>query len=317
LWTKREELAKISICIPAYKRPANIQRLLQSIAGQSFRDFEVVITDDSPDDSVRQAIADFGSLPIRYEKNALPLGTPSNWNRGISLAKGEWIKMMHDDDWFADENSLQIFADSTASGKAFIFSRYYNVFSSGKKILPAFPAQWKRRIVRHPMTLLSKNVIGPPSVTMIHHSIREQYDSFMKWRVDIDYYVRILSKEKSFELIDRPLIHVGISDSQVTNDCINEPGVELPEGLLLLNKYSVSPLKHILVYDAWWRILRNTGMRSREQLANYTPYGQWPAVISRMVAEQARIPASLLKNGVISKSAMALSYLSNKKFLDN
>ena len=43
----------ISICIPAYKHPDFLKRLLDSISIQSFRDFEVIISDDSPDPGSR------------------------------------------------------------------------------------------------------------------------------------------------------------------------------------------------------------------------------------------------------------------------
>ena len=57
----------ISICIPAYKRAAFIKRLLDSIAIQSFQDYEVVITDDSPGDDVEQVyIDDLGSHFMLY-----------------------------------------------------------------------------------------------------------------------------------------------------------------------------------------------------------------------------------------------------------
>ena len=305
----------ISICIPAYKRPINIDRLLHSISIQTFTDYEIIITDDSPDDSLQPVLQKYGQLPIVYYKNENGLGTPVNWKYGISLAKGEWIKIMHDDDWFAGEDSLKIFAEATKKGKRFIVCRYFNVFESGKKEAPAFPESWKSMIVQEPMTLLSTNVVGPPSVTLVHSSIKEQYDTFMKWRVDIDFYVRILSTEKAFELIDQSLVCVGVSETQVTNYCINEPEVELPEGVLLLHKYGVAPLKNIRVYDAWWRILRNVNIRSIEQLESYTPYTTWPKAVQRMVQQQSRIPASLLKLGPFSKLAMALSYLFNQKYL--
>jgi len=306
----------ISICIPAYKRPANIDRLLRSISIQTFKDYEIIITDDSPDDSLQAVLQKYGQLPIVYYKNEKALGTPVNWNHAISLAKGEWIKLMHDDDWFAAENSLELFAEATKKGKRFIVSRYVNVFESGKKEQPPFPENWKNKIIENPGTLLAINVIGPPSVTLVHSSIGEQYDSFMKWRVDIDFYIRVLQQEKAFHLIEKSLINVGVSETQVTNYCINEPRVELPEGLLLLYKYGVTPLKNLLVYDAWWRILRNVGVRSVEQLESYTPYSTWPEVILRMVRQQSKIPAALLRFGPFSKMAMALSYLSNKKYLE-
>jgi len=303
----------ISICIPAYKRPENIHRLLSSIDIQTFKNYEIIITDDSADDSLINVLAKYKHLAIRYYRSQKPLGTPANWNYCISLAKGEWIKIMHDDDWFVDERSLSTFVEATSKGKRFIVSRYFNVFSSGKKKLPGFPPGSKAKILQVPMLLLAKNVIGPPSVTLVHHTVKEQYDTFMKWRVDIDYYIRILSKEKEFEVIDKPLVNVGISESQVTNNCIDNPDVELPEGLLLLHKYGISPLKNIIVYDAWWRIIRNVNVRNRDQLKQFTSYKTWPEIILRMVDHQARLPQYLLKFGPFSKITMAVSYLANNK----
>jgi glycosyltransferase involved in cell wall biosynthesis len=308
-------LKKISICIPAYKRPENLKRLLDSIKIQSFIDYEIILTDDSPDDSVKEVVSLFPELNIKYHKNGPALGMPANWNYAMSLAKGEWIKIMHDDDWFVDNNSLQAFADNTSGNKKFIIARYFNVLSSGKIIEAAFPKSWERRIIDNPLILLSQNVIGPPSVMMIHKSCKEDWDTRMKWRVDIDYYVRILLKEKAFQLIDKRSINVGISESQVTNDCINNPAVELPEGLLLLEKYGVAPLKNILVYDAWWRILRNTGIRDKDQLLKYTAQNNWPQAIYEMIEHEAAIPANILQLGPVSKTAMSFSYLKNKKNL--
>ena len=303
-----------SICIPAYKRPENIDRLLSSIRIQTFKNYEIIITDDSGDDSLTEVLEKYNHLPITYFRNEKPLGTPANWNYNISLAKGDWIKIMHDDDWFANEQSLAIFADATTKNKKFICCRYFNVRPTGKKEMPDFPESSKASILQQPMLLLARNVIGPPSVTLIHNSIKEQYDTFMKWRVDIDYYIRVLSIEKEFELIDKPLVNVGISENQVTNFCKDEPEVELPEGLLLLHKYGISPLKNIWVYDAWWRILRNVNIRSTDQLKAYTPYKEWPEIILKMVEQQSKLPVSLLRVGPFSKTMMTLSYLSNNKY---
>ena len=89
----------ISICIPAYKRADYLDRLLKSIAVQSFKNFEVIITDDSPDESLLLLTQLYKKqLPIYYKRNLEALGTPENWNEGIRLARGQWIKIMHDDD---------------------------------------------------------------------------------------------------------------------------------------------------------------------------------------------------------------------------
>ena len=93
--------------------------------------------------------------------------------------------------------------------------------------------------------------------------------------------------------ISQNLIQVGVSESQVTNYCINVPSVELPEGHILLTKYGTAPLKNIIVFDAWWRILRNCGIRSLQDL---TQFGDqyWPTCIQQMVLLQSKFSSHFL-----------------------
>ena len=100
----------ISICIPAYKNIEHLERLLNSISKQIFKNFEVVITDDTPDDSVSQFVAQSNfEFALTYFKNYKSLGTPENWNEAVRKSSGEYIKLMHNDDWFASPDALSEF----------------------------------------------------------------------------------------------------------------------------------------------------------------------------------------------------------------
>ena len=78
----------ISICIPAYKRAQHLKRLLESIADQDYRDFEVILTDDSPDNEVAGLCNEYtDKFPLTYHRNPSALGTPANWN---SPRSPEW-----------------------------------------------------------------------------------------------------------------------------------------------------------------------------------------------------------------------------------
>jgi glycosyltransferase involved in cell wall biosynthesis len=302
----------ISICIPAYKRVNFLKRLLNSIEIQTFTNFEVIISDDSDDNSVEAIIKEFNhKLTICYLKNEKPLGTPANWNYAISKARGEWIKLIHDDDWFAETDSLEKFANLTKSNCKFIISAYSNKNEDSKNIeLVLFPVKSKNRILNNPLLLLAKNIIGPPSVTLFHKSINNKYDERLKWRVDMEYYIRILNQEKDCLVINEPLISVGISKSQVTNSCLNIPSVEIPEIFILLSKYGTKPLMNIVVFDAYWRILRNTNIKSKEQLESFGQIA-WPTVIINMVIFQSNFSYSFLKIGLVSKLLMILCYSYN------
>jgi len=305
----------VSICIPAYKRILFLKRLLESIVIQTYNDFEVIITDDSDDDSVKEVLAQYENhVHIRYYKNERGLGTPANWNRAISKAEGQWIKLMHDDDWFASPESLASFVEFADNDHPFIFSAYYTVSAtSGRKLHRLL--EFKEMIKEAPGILFAKNVIGPPSVTLINKNILESYDERLKWRVDIEFYMRVLNQTKRYHYIDMPLINVGLNESQVTQSAIKNPKIELPEGWLLLKEYGVIPLRNIRIYDAWWRLFRNMNIRNRDQLLSYVNEN-WPEVILAMLNDERKVPSSFLKVGVMSKFFMMLSYFKNRSMAD-
>jgi glycosyltransferase involved in cell wall biosynthesis len=307
----------ISICISAYKRVNFLQRLLDSISIQSFRDFEIIIADDSPDNSVYNVSEQYqDKLIISYFKNPVTLGSPKNWNEAISHAKGEWIKLMHDDDWFSTSESLKIFVDNIKPDHKFIFSGYTRVYENKKKTPEKIllSSSKNKAIEKEPMLLFANNFIGPPSVTLVHQSINLKYDETLKWRVDIDFYIRVLQREREFVYIDQSLVNVGMSESQITQSSINDPGVELPEGWIMLQKYGVQSLKDIRIYDAWWRMFRNMNIKTENDLKTYADKN-WPPVIFRMLGDLRKTPDGFLRWGLTSKLSMAASFLKNRSVI--
>jgi glycosyltransferase involved in cell wall biosynthesis len=305
---------EISICIPAFKRADYLRRLLDSIVLQSFRNFEVIIADDSPGDEVEQLSQEYSSkVNLRYHRNTTPAGTPENWNIALDLARGEWIKIMHDDDWFTGENSLQDFKTAIDSHPSygFFFAAYNNVSLNTHIVQPAYSNGFRNRLLKKsPASLVSRNTIGPPSVVIHKSNIGIRYDKSLKWLVDIDFYIRALDKT-AWAYIEKPLINVGIGQEQVTRDCFRQRPIEIPENFYLLNKVGVSALKNIMVYDAWWRLMRNLEIKKKEEIVESGYPGPIPQVVLSMIRWQARLPNLLLKTGLFSKAIMSLHYICN------
>ena len=306
----------LSICIPAYKRTEFLERLLNSISKQDFKNFEVIVTDDSSDGTVERLCFEFKrSFEIRYFKNPVTLGTPENWNESIRHAKGEWIKIMHDDDWFSDKNSLSKFVNAISKNPKinFLFSAFEDQYLDEKvsKKVRANPFRlWQ--LFHNPVTLLSSNVIGPPSVTIYKRDMGLEYDKKLKWLVDIDFYIRFLDGSKGIYL-NKILIQVGLGKEQVTQDCFRQRIIEIPENFYLLNKIGIRQLRNILIYDAWWRLIRNLEIKDLAEIRESGYGGTIHEIIVRIVNRQRKIPKSLLKIGLYSKSLMFLQYLKDRK----
>jgi glycosyltransferase involved in cell wall biosynthesis len=92
-------MAKVSICIPTYKRPDLLKLALDSCLAQTFQDFEIVISDDSPDTRTQEMVRNFSAPQvIRYVRNSPGLGQARNVNQLFNLADGEFLALLHDDD---------------------------------------------------------------------------------------------------------------------------------------------------------------------------------------------------------------------------
>jgi glycosyltransferase involved in cell wall biosynthesis len=91
----------ITVAIPTYRRLPMLRRAIESVFAQTFTDWEIVISDDEapPGETWKFLEALAGSdARIRPIRNSSPHGASFNHNTALKAARGEWIKILHDDD---------------------------------------------------------------------------------------------------------------------------------------------------------------------------------------------------------------------------
>lgn len=88
----------VSFCMSTYKRPDFLRKQIEGILQQTFTDFEIVISDNDPEGSGREAVSFFSDKRIRYEVNSENLGMVKSFNHSLSKAVGDFIVMITDDD---------------------------------------------------------------------------------------------------------------------------------------------------------------------------------------------------------------------------
>ena len=231
---------KVSICIPTFMQTEFLKRTLDSIYFQTYQDYEIVITDDSPDNTVEQLVNkyDFKGR-LRYIKNSERLGSPRNWNRAIGLANGEFIKILHHDDWFADSDSLRKYVDLLAQNPNadFAFSACNNI--SGNVSSLWCMDQGNLLALKHdPYRLIIGNKIGAPSVTIFRNHKKLYFDENLIWLVDVDFYIQMLENNNNFINCPEALINIcGDGKHQITNNCQDNKDIEIPEYMYIYKKF--------------------------------------------------------------------------------
>lgn len=77
----------VSICIPAYKE-RDLATAIESALAQTYRNIEIIVSDDAPTDAIRDICAGFGA-GVRYVRNEDRVGRGrGNYRNLIRLARG-------------------------------------------------------------------------------------------------------------------------------------------------------------------------------------------------------------------------------------
>jgi len=223
--------------------------LLDSILIQDFNDYEVVITDDSSDNGVEDIAKEYShKMYLKYFRNTLRLGSPENWNESIRLAEGEYIKPMHHDDWFADQGALRKFVAmlEVHPHADFAFCSTQNIDrEGGEASIHSLTAHQLQMVRENPECLFYKKLgIGAPSVTIFRRSSNISFDKNLKWFVDIDFYIRLLSRNINFAYSDEPLVCVSdVAQNRVTRTI--DSTIDLSERVYVFNKIRRNKLSDV------------------------------------------------------------------------
>ena len=103
-------MKKVSVCVPTYNRPEMVGQLIKTYLYQDYPNRELVISDDSSNDSVERVTMSFNDPSIKYFKNSENLGYCENLLVALERATGDYIVILGDDDLLLKENTLSRYA---------------------------------------------------------------------------------------------------------------------------------------------------------------------------------------------------------------
>ncbi len=89
---------RVTVFIPVYNRASLVGESIESMLGQTYRDFELLLVDDGSSDDSVDVIRSYADPRIRLIENGKNLGLPVTRNLGLELARGEYIALLDSDD---------------------------------------------------------------------------------------------------------------------------------------------------------------------------------------------------------------------------
>jgi glycosyltransferase involved in cell wall biosynthesis len=171
---------KVSVCIDSYNYGRFLAEAIESVLAQTFDNFEVVITDDcSTDDSfeIAQRYAANDSR-IKLVRNSQNLGMVRNRNACLALARGEYIKWLHADDFLCSREALAKMADALDANRAVsLVASARRIVSEKSEPLETWSSFEQRLRPIAGTTVINRclfeqrNLIGGPSAVMFRRSL--------------------------------------------------------------------------------------------------------------------------------------------------
>lgn len=91
----------VSVIVPAYNAEKTVEKALQSLIDQTFKDIEIIIIDDGSKDKTRGIISSFAAKDNRIKLILKDVneGLSAARNSGIKIANGDYIGYLDSDDW--------------------------------------------------------------------------------------------------------------------------------------------------------------------------------------------------------------------------
>lgn len=208
-------MPKVSVLIPTYNSASFLDDAIKSVLKQTFTDFELLIVDNCSTDNSSQVIAAYLSdKRIKYFVNEKNLGSTGNFNKCLSLAKGELIKCLCSDDILHPEILEKFVSVMDKHPDVTLVSSFFHEFGAGIKIVqPPFSGivDGKQMITE---ILTTRNFLGNPSQVMFR---RENlhiglFKEISVWNVDLEFFFRILSLGKGY-IVPEVLSYTRIHDA--------------------------------------------------------------------------------------------------------
>lgn len=211
---------KVSVVVPIYKVENYLEECVLSILNQTLKEIEIILVDDgSPDDCPRM-VDEFAKKDKRvvavHQKNA---GYSTAVNKGIKMARGEYIGIIESDDWIEPDMYEKLYNDAK-SNKTDVTKGMFTKYNS------TLPEGARDEVYRNPrgvdLSLAPEGafkVVDWPKILAFHASIWSSIyraDFVKKIEIpdtagasyqDFPFMMDVMTRAKRISVVRKPFVH--------------------------------------------------------------------------------------------------------------
>ncbi|MFH1091695.1 MAG: glycosyltransferase [Pseudomonadota bacterium] len=248
----------VSVVIPVHNRAGSVKKAVDSVLGQTFEDFELIVVDDGSSDGANAALSEYQDRLILIRQSHQ--GVSAARNKGIHHSRGRLIAFLDSDDYWLPEKLAVQTAFFEENPEAMICQTEEVWLRDGRRVNPG---RRHRKPSGEAFSRSLKLCLISPSAVMLRSGLLSEvglFDESLPACEDYDLWLRVAARHP-VHLVDRPLvIKTGGHKDQLSRTTVG------------LDKYRVASLLKILSSD--WLSPEQTRAARAELAAKARVYGQ-------------------------------------------
>lgn len=194
----------ISIIIATYNSAVTISTALESVCKQSLQNWECIIVDGLSSDNTLQIVADYEKKDSRFRHlSGKDSGVFDALNKGVKIAKGEWIYVLGSDD------------ELTVDGLSILVAAMDDDSSVGYgDAIALYPDGKTRKIRTKPLSYIKYNMVTSHQAMIVRKSVMEEFGYFdlrFKLCADFDLFQKIYLNGRNFKYVKASIAYYGMS----------------------------------------------------------------------------------------------------------
>lgn len=215
---------KITVIIPSYNSGKFLNKAVESVVNQTYKNIEIIVINDGSTDNTEQIIQEWQQKDerVKYISHTKNKGLPAARNTAIRNSRGEYIALLDADDiWI--ENKLEKQLAEIRKGTDVVYSNAILINKRGEDLKKTL---WQR-VGINPCAgkdclrlLFQKNFMIPASSLFFKKKILEEVEGFdekLKSVEDYDFCLRILAKRYTPNYINSPLLFYRLGQQQMSS----------------------------------------------------------------------------------------------------
>ncbi len=268
-------MIRVSVIIPTYNRAAYLREAIDSVLGQTFVDFELIVVDDGSTDNTKEVVASIEDSRIfyKYQENS---GVAAARNTGITISKGEYIAFLDSDDvWLPHNLEIKVRSLDTHPAAGLVCSDAYISDYKTKSVLGHL---WHGKPFNHQVDpavaeaqplqeMLRRGCFIMPQAAVVRHNVFAKcgyFDESLRSGEDWDMFVRIV-RHFPVATIDIPLLRIQRHDDSLSGSWDKWYQADVAIAVKAIKKFNLAKADlHVVKY----RLARHHFLYGRNQIVN-------------------------------------------------